>query len=179
MSSGLWDRYRELQAYVGWCDEDAARVRSVAAALEDHMDALVEDFYAEIQRHPEALQVITGGQAQIERLKISLRAWLQDSLQGRGDADYVERRWRIGLRHAEIGLNPAFTSAAMARLRNGIIDFLATRSDRPPADLRRLEKSFNKLLDLDLSIIHDAYQFERLRRKSLPSTSEVKRSSAS
>jgi hypothetical protein len=50
---------------------------------------LIEDFYAEIQRHPHAAKVITGGHAQIARLKLSLRAWLSESLKGRSDEDYV------------------------------------------------------------------------------------------
>ena len=68
----LFDRYRELQSYVGWTDEDARRVAAVAPLLEPHLPALIDDFYAEIERHPEARKVITGGQAQIDRLKGTL-----------------------------------------------------------------------------------------------------------
>ena len=67
MSSELLQRYRDLQAYVGWNDEDAARIKSVATTIEAHMNALTDDFYTEIQRHPEAARVITGGPAQIAR----------------------------------------------------------------------------------------------------------------
>ncbi len=31
-SARLFDRYRELQSYVGWTDDDAERVAAVAAA---------------------------------------------------------------------------------------------------------------------------------------------------
>jgi len=167
MSLELLERYRDLQAYVGWSDEDAARIKSVATTIKAHMNALIDDFYTEIKRHPDAARVITGGPAQIERLKVSLGTWLGDSLEGRSDAEYVERRWKIGLRHAEIGLNPAYTSAAMSRLRNGIADILAAETGHSPADLQRLVQSFNKLLDLDLSIIQDAYGAEYLRREKL------------
>ena len=68
----LFDRYRELQSYVGWTDEDARRIEAVAPLLDPHLPALVDDFYAQIERHPEALKVITGGQAQIDRLKGTL-----------------------------------------------------------------------------------------------------------
>lgn len=165
MSSELFERYKDLQAYVGWCDEDVARIKSVAGAVEAHMDVLIDDFYAEIQRHPDAARVITGGQAQIARLKASLRSWLSESLKGRNDEDYVVRRWNIGLRHAEIGLNPAYTSAAMSRLRNGLIEILSKNTKHSPTELRELVQSFNKLLDLDLSVIQDAYQAEYLSRE--------------
>jgi PAS domain S-box-containing protein len=167
MSQRLFERYRDLQAYVGWTADDAARVRAAAEIVDRRIDDLVSDFYAEIQRHPDALRVITGGQAQIERLMVSLRSWLRDSLQGHSDLDYVVRRWNIGLRHAEIGLNPAFTAAAMSRLRNGITRILAAAGTIPAADLPMITQSFNKLLDLDLAIIQDAYEAEFLRCERL------------
>ena len=67
MLQRLFERYRDLQAYVGWTDDDAARVRSAAAVVEQRIDELVRDFYAEIQRHPEAARVISGGQAHPDR----------------------------------------------------------------------------------------------------------------
>lgn len=176
MSIGLIDRYRDLEAYVGWSEEDAARIRSVASFVRARMHLLIDDFYAEIEKHPEASRVITGGSEQIARLKKSLWKWLDESLEGRDSADYVTRRWTIGLRHAEIGLNPAYTSAAMSRLRNGLIEILSTADCYSAESYRHLVQSFNKLLDLDLSIIQDAYQAEYLRREKLAEheRSEVK-----
>src|SRR6516225_4923577 len=78
----LYNRYQELQRYVGWTDEDAMRVRSVAEILDAHLGLLIDDFYVEIQKHPDAVKVITGGAAQIERLKGTLREWLRELLTG-------------------------------------------------------------------------------------------------
>ena len=167
MSSELFERYRDLQAYVGWCEEDATRIKSVAELVRQRTHLLIDDFYEEIERHPDASRVITGGPAQIARLKASLTAWLSESLEGRGDADYVTRRWKIGLRHAEIGLNPAYTSAAMSRLRNGLIDIISQAPNQRPDETHRLVQSFNKLLDLDLSIIQDAYWAAYLKQEKL------------
>jgi two-component system, LuxR family, sensor kinase FixL len=165
MSTDLFERYRDLEAYVGWGEDDAARIRQVAGVVRTKMHLLIDDFYAEIERHPGAAQVITGGEQQVARLKKSLWGWLNESLEGRDNAEYVTRRWMIGLRHAEIGLNPAYTSAAMSRLRNGLIDILATVENLTPTTYRQLVQSFNKLLDLDLSIIQDAYEAEYLKRE--------------
>jgi PAS domain S-box-containing protein len=167
MSAELFERYKDLQAYVGWSDEDAARVKVASSVIHASMDRLVDDFYAEIRKHPETLRVITGGESQIASLMGSLKAWLSESLTGRSDVEYVTRRWYIGLRHAEIGLNPAYTSAAMSRLRNGIVDVLAGSNRYSPTEFQQLVKSFNKLLDLDLSVIQDAYQAEYLRQEKL------------
>jgi PAS domain S-box-containing protein len=163
--SELFDRYRDLQAYVGWTDEDAARVRRFSDNVKERLQELVDDFYAELERHPETAHIITGGAAQIERLKDSLKAWLCESLECRCDSDYVARRWNIGLRHAEIGLNPAYTSAAMSRLRTGLISIVAQSHTDSTVELCKLVQSFDKLLDVDLAVIQDAYQAEYLKRE--------------
>ena len=64
----------------------------------------------------------------------------------------------------------------MSRLRNGIIGILSAANIHSPNEFRELVQSFNKLLDLDLSIIQDAYEAEYLRREKLAEheRSEVK-----
>jgi PAS domain S-box-containing protein len=160
----LFERYRELQEYVHWTTRDAARLAVVAPSVVPRIDPLIDEFYAEIERHPEAARVITGGPSQVAKLKLSLREWLSESLVGRGDAQYVARRWKIGWRHAEIGLNPAFVAAAMSLLRAGLTSLLADQNC-PPEQLRLTVESLNKLLDVELAIIQDAYEAEHLRRE--------------
>ena len=48
----VYDRYRELQSYVGWGDDDVRRVAAVAPLVEPYLPALIDDFYEEIERHP-------------------------------------------------------------------------------------------------------------------------------
>jgi signal transduction histidine kinase len=164
-----WDKiyhlYQELQQYVGWTDADARRVAAIATLIEPHVVALIDDFYEEIGRHPEALKVITGGADQIARLKKTLRAWLRDLVAGQYDKDYVSRRWRVGLRHVEIGLSQVFTNAALSRLRRGLLHALEQSWTGEPRELLATRGSLNMLLDLDLAIIEDAYQTEFSQRQ--------------
>jgi signal transduction histidine kinase len=166
----VFRRYQELQAYVGWTEDDARRVQAVALLLEPYLPGLIEDFYAEIDRHPAARKVITGGREQIERLKGTLRAWLGELLNGPYDAAYVSRRWRVGWRHADIGLDQVYTNVALSRLRRGLLvalEELASQQRLPgtPADWLMTRRSLNTLLDLDLALIEDAYQTEYLARQ--------------
>ncbi len=143
---------------MGWLDDDAARVQSASALVTPWFAGLVDDFYAEIENHPEARRVITGGEAQIARLKKTLLQWLGELFSGRYDRDYVERRWRVGCRHVEIGLNQVYTNAALSRLRRGLLAALEKQWPHGFAELLRVRQSLNTLLDLDLAIIEDAYQ---------------------
>ncbi len=160
----LFERYRELQSYVGWSDDDARRIVTAAPLLEPYLHDLIDDFYDEIQRHADALKVITGGQAQIDRLKGTLVQWIRDLLAGAYDQDYVVRRWRVGWRHVEIGLDQVYTNVALSRLRIGLIRSLHECWHGEAAELKGMVRSLNKLLDLDLAIIEDAYQAEYITR---------------
>jgi two-component system NtrC family sensor kinase len=163
----LFDRYRELQSYVSWTDEDARRIEAVASLLEPHLPSLIDDFYAQIERHPEALKVITGGEPQIDRLKGTLLQWVRELLAGRYDESYVDCRWRVGWRHVEIGLAQVYTNVALSRLRTGLGRALQENWNGDLALLRETVRSLDKLLDLDLAIIEEAYRAEytlRLQR---------------
>jgi PAS domain S-box-containing protein len=160
----LYRRFQELQAYVNWKEEEASLVSGLGHLLEPCFPNLVNDFYAEIQKHPNALKVITGGQEQIERLKGTLTQWLKDLLSGRYDAAYVARRWRVGWRHVEIGLDQVYTNVALSRLRSGLMRSVHERWQADIPTLRDTVRALNKLLDLDLAIIEDAYQGEYAAR---------------
>lgn len=160
----IFERYQELQSYVGWCEDDVARVAAVAPLVDPTLPALIDDFYDEIKRHPRALQVITGGTPQIERLKGTLIQWVRELFAGRYDADYVARRWRVGWRHVEIGLDQVYTNVALSRLRSGLMRVLHESWTGEQSILRETIRALNKLLDLDLAIIEDAYQAEHVAR---------------
>ena len=163
-----YQKYLELQRYVDWTQSDQRRVADVADLLLAHSDLLVDDFYAQILSHPRAAQVITGGAAQIVQLKSSLRQWLRQLLTGPYDHDYVQLRTKVGRKHVAIGLDQVFTNAALARLRTGMLRILSQHMQATPDDLAETISAFNKLLDLDLAIIEDAYQTEfAARQKSL------------
>ena len=161
----VFELYRDLQAYVGWSEEDAQQVRSIAGFLKPHLGPLVDDFYAEIHQHPQANKVITGGDAQVERLKGTLLGWVGELLDANGDREYVGSRWKIGWRHVDIGLPQAYMNAAMSRLRSGLIQALHVSPCVDAEQLSRGSCSLHKLIDLDLAVIDNAYQTAFLIRQ--------------
>lgn len=115
---------------------------------------------------PKRRQIITGGDQQIRRLKATLKGWLQELFSGRYDQDYVERRWRMGRRHVEIGLDQVYANAALSRLRSRILMILEPPYwNAIPTEMLASRLSLNTLIDLDLAIIEDAYQTEYRRRQ--------------
>ncbi len=156
----LFERYQEIQRYVGWTQADAERVRAAAPFVESSFIELIDDFYREIAEHEGTRKVITGGDAQVERLKGTLRAWLRELVTGPYDMAFVERRFRVGYRHVDIGLKQIYVEAAISRLRNGLLRVLRQNwpGDGDVNELAATMRSLTTLLDLDLAIIQDAYE---------------------
>ena len=113
------------------------RVQAVASVLATGLPSPIDDFYAEIERHSATRKVITGGEQQIARLKQSLIRWLEELLSGPYDKEYVVRRWRVGRRHVEIGLDQVYTNGALSRLRYGLFGAARSSLARGPAGINR------------------------------------------
>ncbi len=156
----LFARYQDIQLYVGWTQADADRVRVARPLVEPTFIELVDDFYREIAKHEATRKVFTGGDTQVQRLKVTLQTWLRQLMTGPYDMTYAERRFRVGYRHVEIGLKQIYVEAAVSRLRNGLLRSLRQQwpMERGIDELAATMRSINTLIDLDLAIIQDAYE---------------------
>ncbi len=161
----VFQLYQELQSYVGWEDADAQRIAAARDAVSPVFASIIDDFYAEIVRHPSAARVITGGDQQIERLKKTLLAWLTDLFNGPYDEEFVLKRFRVGQRHVEIGLEAFYTQVALSRMRVRLLEALGQRQVASEEDNLATIIALNRLLDLDMTMIEYAYQFEFTARE--------------
>lgn len=163
-TASIVERYKTLQRYIGWQPEDAVNIQAAQAVLLPHLDPVIVDFYATIEQFPEAVKVITGGPAQIERLKQTLHAWVRELLSGPYEQEYVMRRWKVGFRHVEIGLDQLYADAALSRMRGRLVSLLEDNWTSSQEELRLTLTSLRKLLDLEFAIITSAYQSEYLAK---------------
>lgn len=163
----FYQRYQQLQSIVRWTEADAARAATLARLIEPHYPALLDDLFQELARHPAVARMITGGATQMATLRTFLTNWLEQLFAGTYDEDYVERRSVIGRRHVALELSQVFTNAAMSRLRVRAQDLLRAVWNGSTDELLDLLASLNKLLDLDLAIIEDAYEGEHVRHQKV------------
>jgi two-component system, NtrC family, sensor kinase len=160
----LYSHYQEYQSYIGSTEADEKSVRAAAIVLEPYLCQLIDDFYAEVARHAATRKVVEDSKTNVERLKATLLQWLRELLAGPRDRDYVARRWQVGKRHVEVGLEQVYVSVAMARLRAGLIRTLGQHWPGKQEELTQAILALSQLLDLDLTIIENAYQTEYLAR---------------
>ncbi len=148
----------ELMRYLEFTPEDASLMLAMGPALRPHFPHIVDEFYAAIDRTPGASAVFTGGAAQIARQKSKLRDWLEGLVEGVYDVAYVERRARIGRTHVRIALDQRYMFAAMSVVRAGLHNALDAAAEWVAERLRAGHRAIDKLCDLELAIMLEAYR---------------------
>jgi signal transduction histidine kinase len=147
----------ELEEFIGFDAEDAARLRALHEVLEKHFPAVARQFYEAVLRSPGASSVLTGPE-QVDRLHRTLIDWMSSGLLGPHDDRFYERRSRIGRRHVQIGLAPHYMFTAMNVVRTAYHDFIV--ADLPPGAAQAALRSLHKLLDIELAIMLHHYQVD-------------------
>ena len=149
--------FRDIKEYVGFDEADSARLLEADALVSSEYRAIVDHFYDRILNHPQAHRAITGGAAQVERLKATLRMWLSSAFLGPHDDAYCEMRLRIGRAHVQINLPQQYMFTAMAVIREDVAAALK-KGAAPATDLDLTLISFHKLMDLELAIMLHSYK---------------------
>ena len=152
-----WARFESAKEYIGFSRRTSEELRRLYVLVEPHFGPIVDDFYAAIDAHPEARQVITGGAAQTERLKATLVKWLESVFQGPHDEAYLAAHARIGRAHVRIGLQQDFMFTAMNRIRSRLIELLAELGRASRLEFVTSALAVNQALDLELSIMLGTY----------------------
>jgi len=157
--------FREnLTKYVAFDDDASAALRAAHPLVAPHFTAIIDDFYATIEAHPDARAAITGGAAQIARLKQSLLQWIDELFRGPHDDNYFERRARIGRVHVRINLPQMYMLTAMDRIRLRSADVLREAPGVEAEAQRRMLSALHQILDIELAIMLETYRDDLLAK---------------
>ncbi|MFI5306971.1 MAG: sensor histidine kinase, partial [Polyangiales bacterium] len=148
--------FDEMKRYVSFGEAEQRTLRELGPLLEPRLGPVVDEFYARIERHPRALAVISGGPAQVQRLKVTLRAWLATLFAGPWDLAYFEHRALIGRRHVLIQLPQHYNFTAVNLMRNHLIALVFALDAEPEVTSLRVA-ALDKIIDLELAIILHTY----------------------
>ncbi len=148
--------FDEMKAWVGFTAGDEALLKASWRVVEPRLDEVTDRFYARVLANQGAAAVLKDA-AQIERLRITLRTWCKELLNGPWDLAYYERRERIGRRHVEVGLEARYLYMAMNVVRDTICDLIEQAS----AGQFEACRAVARVCDMDLAIISGTYQSGR------------------
>lgn len=155
-------RFQAIQRYVDFTPASADWLTRFYEVARGELDPVIDDFYDAIRRDPDAAAVLTGGAAQVERLKATLLQWLLTLLLGPYDETYVASRNRIGQVHVRINLSQEYMLTAMNRVRHGL-HAIAVRKVAANEVTATLD-AIDRVLDLDLALMLDTYRQSWLAR---------------
>ena len=155
--------FEELKRYLGFEERDAELLRELKPLLMRNADSILGEFCRRILEGTDVAGLLEGP-GQIARLKSALAKWLETLLDGPHDEDYVRRREAIGRRHVEVALPQFYMFGAANVLRTEVRKLLVSHlgDDRERVD--RMVHAFEKIMDLELSIMIESYQADLLHR---------------
>lgn len=156
----------KVTAYVGFDDDSTAALREARELVAPRFGAIIDDFYDTIESHPDARASITGGAAQIARLKQSLLRWIDELFTGPHDEAYFQRRLRIGRVHVQINLPQMYMLTAMDRIRVQSVNVLRDAPGLDEARLRRMLTAIHQILDIELAIMLESYREDSLAKNA-------------
>jgi len=165
------ERMSRMLAHYRYGPQDEANRERLRKILLPETDPLAEEFFAFLASDPYTRAFFPDHEA-AERRKAITRAWFQALLTDPLDERYLRRLRRAGKTHVELGLPGHYVSAAMNFVREFCHERLSAAVP-DPHDARPLETTLNKLLDLNLDALTEAYREEELRRVFLSHRTET------
>lgn len=145
-------------------DADRQLLVEMKPALEQHGPAVVEAFYAHLEKFEHLSRLLHAEPGRVEKLKGHLRQWLVTLADGEYGEPYFERRYRIGFRHVEVELEPRYVIAAMMFCRATAASLIieAAYADDPRKAERMI--ALNRIMDIDLNVMLQSYDDHRVQQ---------------
>lgn len=154
-----------LCEYVGFDERSARVLREVAPKVRPAFAKIVEEFYARATADPLAKAVFKD-EAQVERLRVSLMAWLEGLFTGPYDDAYFQKRSRIGRVHLKVGLDQRYMLAAMNVIRVGLHAALRDSAPKRGAS-NKGHAEIDKICDMELAIMLETYREDYVLKKTV------------
>lgn len=137
---------------------DLAHLISLHPLIDRHIDTIMEELYQQ-QTQIEEISQLIGDSETLQRLRLSQRQYVLDLFIGPYDADYVNRRLRIGLIHKRVGVEPRLYLSTMCALKEILFRFLDENPATTETELQtlRFKSILDRLLHFDITLVFDTY----------------------
>ena len=135
---------------------DQERLRALAPELKQQATAFVETFYRHLSAFEETARFLHDP-ALVARLKELQQGHLESMLAAVWDEEYVQRRFRVGDVHAQVGINPEIFLGAYNQYLQFCVRHLADQFDEEARECAEQVLSLQKAVFLDIGLTLEAY----------------------
>jgi hypothetical protein len=112
-------------------------------------------FYDYLGRDEAMQRLLWAVPGRVERLYGAFAAWYGELFSGCYDAAYAERRFRIGLVHARLGVAPRYMIPAMGVVQELSLNHL-TEVLKPLQVIEAVE-AFEKIIAIEIALLEESY----------------------
>lgn len=154
MTLNAYDFLQKMQDRIHFTETDKSLLKSQADWGKEIAPEVAEQFYGYLGSDPEMNAILNHTPDRIHRLRETFVQWFYEMFTGMDDWGnaYAERRWRIGLVHVRIGIEPQHVVPAMATVIRDI-DKRLKANDKPA----ELQEALSRICMIDLAFIEQAY----------------------
>lgn len=143
--------------FVDFGEEDVRALMAMRPVIQRHADAIVDTFYANVERYNELTKIINDAGSNIERLKTTQKRNLLEMFDGDYGEAYFERRLKIGVIHNRIGLSPRWYLGSYSVYSQEIIPLILRHYRWNAGQREATLNAVNKIISLDSQLAMDTY----------------------
>lgn len=143
--------------FISLTAEDLQLLQQMKPLIEANADVIVDGFYQNISRESELLKIIDDAGSTLDRLRSAQKQYLLELFSGVYDAQYVERRLKIGVIHNRIGLTPKWYLGSYSVYMQLITELLRKKYFYSPGKVIRSVLALGKILSFDAQLAIDTY----------------------
>lgn len=143
--------------YLRFAKAEADALKSLYGLVEEHVDSIVDKFYAHLENYAEAMKVLDNSNSSMERLKQAQRRYLLELFSGDYDNAYFTKRCMIGERHVAIDLQPIWYIGGYSVFMEELVPLILKKYRFSPAKMQQALTALNKVLLLDIQLTMDTY----------------------
>jgi hypothetical protein len=143
----------KLQNFIGITDETSQWGLEIWRVIEPRTDAILETFYAKIGSFHIDVELT---EKTIARLMAKQKQHWRALFNSKFDEGYANSVRRLGIRHREINLDPAWYVLGYATLKGAFTEVIID-SQMPPIKKGRLIKALDKYVAFDMALALSTY----------------------
>lgn len=142
----------------GLAEEDLTILRVFIPLLKENVKSIVANFYTNLENES-SLSTIINTNSSVERLRMSLEGHISEMFNGKIDNVFVEKRHRIAVIHARVGLEPKWYLAAFQDLLNSFFSII-DKTNYSGADKFKAMHAISKILNFEQQLVLEMYEIE-------------------
>lgn len=145
----------KLICRTGLLEQHVQMLRKLEPLMSPMASEIALAFYDYLGRDEEMRAILWNSPGRVERLYTSFSDWYRGLFCGSYDGEYAEKRARIGLVHAAIGVKPSFILPAFGIVQELSLEHL--RNTIRSVEILNAVEALQKIMAIEAAIMQDSY----------------------